>query len=177
MSQVQINNFLIQVCPVQFGTYLSSKIFHSLSETQITSKSGHRSRFPHCSPILPLAWDWGRVPPAHRGPQLSLFLPPHLQVGAPNSAKTQVLATEPGRDGSVQLKTEPGAKEGTLLFHPPSGSLGRPLPLPRVPWSPDSRAGSIKSWLGVWDILILKKYCLSEIGTLYGEALTPPLGR
>ena len=35
MSQAQVHSFLIEACPMQFGTYLSSNIFYCLSEIQI----------------------------------------------------------------------------------------------------------------------------------------------
>lgn len=50
-------------------------------------------------------------------------------------------------------------------FPPTLQVPGGPLPLPRIPWIPDMRAEWTKSWLGVWDIPILKNHCLSEIGT------------
>ena len=85
---------------------------------------------------------------SHKSSQHSLLLSSHLHQDTRNSTQTHALATESGRNGSVQLKIDPGAKRGTPTPLHPLGPYGDPLPLPKVPWSPYSRAGCTKGWLG-----------------------------
>ena len=135
MSQAQVNSFLIEACPMQFGTYLSSNIFYCLSEIQILLQNlATLVWFPHCSPILPVGWEWeGHLP--QEPPTFPLTpsppAPGHLQ-----------LHTNPRPDNRIwekwvcPVKDWPWGKGRDPHSFAPSGSLEKPPPIAQGPLEP-----------------------------------------